>query len=224
MTEEMRPDEPCWRAPAFRAISVWQRSLTNSTAKTENHTMLGFCRDGTAVALVLLNALALIAAADEEVIFTDHFLVQLHEGTNEDAHQLALEHGFGSARKVSGSMRSRTPSKLTLWCMHVCFHTFIIMQSHTYQSCKSEYMMFFCTTQTKATGMKRYSFSKIQAQKLRAWWIKLLLCYSKKQNKKKNMPNLLFLWLAFIVRIPFPTEILKWFLQELPNEIKSSLL
>ncbi|KAI2657437.1 Neuroendocrine convertase 2 [Labeo rohita] len=62
--------------------------------------MLGFCRDGTAVALVLLNALALIAAADEEVIFTDHFLVQLHEGTNEDAHQLALEHGFGSARKL----------------------------------------------------------------------------------------------------------------------------
>uniref|UniRef100_A0A672R446 Neuroendocrine convertase 2 n=2 Tax=Sinocyclocheilus grahami TaxID=75366 RepID=A0A672R446_SINGR len=62
--------------------------------------MLGFCRDGTAVALILLNALVLIAAADEEVIFTDHFLVQLHEGTNEDAHQLAREHGFGSARKL----------------------------------------------------------------------------------------------------------------------------
>uniref|UniRef100_A0A8C1Q3I3 Neuroendocrine convertase 2 n=1 Tax=Cyprinus carpio TaxID=7962 RepID=A0A8C1Q3I3_CYPCA len=62
--------------------------------------MLRFCRDGTAVALILLNALVLIAAADEEVIFTDHFLVQLHEGTNEDAHQLAREHGFGSARKL----------------------------------------------------------------------------------------------------------------------------
>uniref|UniRef100_A0A673K8F2 Neuroendocrine convertase 2 n=1 Tax=Sinocyclocheilus rhinocerous TaxID=307959 RepID=A0A673K8F2_9TELE len=62
--------------------------------------MLGFCRAGTALALILLNALVLIAAADEELIFSDHVLVQLHEGTNEDAHQLALEHGFGSARKL----------------------------------------------------------------------------------------------------------------------------
>uniref|UniRef100_A0A8C1GUG5 Neuroendocrine convertase 2 n=1 Tax=Cyprinus carpio TaxID=7962 RepID=A0A8C1GUG5_CYPCA len=62
--------------------------------------MLGFWRDGTALALILLSALVLIAAAGEELIFSDHFLVQLHEGTNEDAHQLALEHGFGSARKL----------------------------------------------------------------------------------------------------------------------------
>uniref|UniRef100_A0A672NEN7 Neuroendocrine convertase 2 n=1 Tax=Sinocyclocheilus grahami TaxID=75366 RepID=A0A672NEN7_SINGR len=62
--------------------------------------MLGFCRAGTALALILLDALVLIAAAHEELIFSDHFLVQLHEGTNEDAHQLALEHGFGSARKL----------------------------------------------------------------------------------------------------------------------------
>uniref|UniRef100_A0A8C1XXL9 Neuroendocrine convertase 2 n=1 Tax=Cyprinus carpio TaxID=7962 RepID=A0A8C1XXL9_CYPCA len=62
--------------------------------------MLGFWRDGTALALILLSALVLLAAAGEELIFSNHFLVQLHEGTNEDAHQLALEHGFGSARKL----------------------------------------------------------------------------------------------------------------------------
>lgn len=96
-----------WRAllkrSSVHSISVWQRSLSDSTAKKE-HTMRGFCRDGTAVALVLLGALALSAAADEELIFTNHFLVQLHEGTDGDAHQLALEHGFGSARKASSSM------------------------------------------------------------------------------------------------------------------------
>lgn len=83
--------------------------------------MRGFFGDGTAVALTLLSAWALIAAADEELIFTNHFLVQLHEGTNEDAHQLALEHGFGSARKASNSMHLRMASKLPISCMHVCF-------------------------------------------------------------------------------------------------------
>lgn len=77
--------------------------------------MRGFFGDGTAVALTLLSAWALIAAADEELIFTNHFLVQLHEGTNEDAHQLALEHGFGSARKASNSMHLKTAN-----VMHAC--------------------------------------------------------------------------------------------------------
>lgn len=76
--------------------------------------MRGFFGDGTAVALILLSAWALIAAADEELIFTNHFLVQLHEGTNEDAHQLALEHGFGSARKASNNMHLRMASKLPI--------------------------------------------------------------------------------------------------------------
>lgn len=73
--------------------------------------MLGFFRDGTAVALILFHALMHIAAADEEVVLTDHFLVQLHEGTDEDAHQLALEHGFRSARKVSSNDRCYTRDK-----------------------------------------------------------------------------------------------------------------
>lgn len=67
--------------------------------------MLGFFKDGTAVALILFHALMHGAAADEEVVFTDHFLVHLNEMTDEDAHQLALEHGFRSARKVSSKDR-----------------------------------------------------------------------------------------------------------------------
>jgi len=64
-----------------------------------------FFRD---VVLLLLNALVLISAAGEELIFTNHALVQLHEGTDEDAHTLALENGFGSARKVRAPERLQT--------------------------------------------------------------------------------------------------------------------
>lgn len=92
-------------------------SIHSQTARrNKKHTMLGFFRDGTAVALILFHALMHIAAADEEVVLTAHFLVQLHEGTDEDAHQLALEHGFRSARKVSSndswSTRDKTTSEL----------------------------------------------------------------------------------------------------------------
>lgn len=62
--------------------------------------MLGTMKYGTAVALLLFTALLFFTGATEEGIFTNHLLVQLHEGGNEDAHQLALEYGFGSARQV----------------------------------------------------------------------------------------------------------------------------
>lgn len=63
-----------------------------------------FFRD---VVLLLLNALVLMSAAGEELIFTNHALVQLHEGSDGDAHTLALENGFGSARKVCAPERLR---------------------------------------------------------------------------------------------------------------------
>nr|AGC24764.1 prohormone convertase 2 copy 1 [Anguilla anguilla] len=63
--------------------------------------MLGFCRDGKPFVLILLNALVVSKGAAEENVFTNHLLVQLHEGTNDEAQQLAMEHGFDSARKLS---------------------------------------------------------------------------------------------------------------------------
>ncbi|TSN48491.1 Neuroendocrine convertase 2 [Bagarius yarrelli] len=62
--------------------------------------MLGAVKCGTAVVLLLFTALLLFTGAAEEGIYTNHLLVQLHEGGNEDAQQLALEYGFGSARQL----------------------------------------------------------------------------------------------------------------------------
>ncbi|XP_030604422.1 neuroendocrine convertase 2 isoform X2 [Archocentrus centrarchus] len=62
--------------------------------------MLGSPRYGTAVGfIVLLNALLLATQAAEGVL-TDHFLVQLHEDAQDEAHQVATQHGFQSARKL----------------------------------------------------------------------------------------------------------------------------
>lgn len=84
-------------------------SMCDSLQSRTHSTMRGFRGDGTAVAFVLLSALMLVAAADAERAFTDHFLVQLREGTTGDAQQLALEHGFRSARKVRDN---------DLWSIH----------------------------------------------------------------------------------------------------------
>lgn len=62
--------------------------------------MIGDVKYGTAVVLLLFTALLLFTGATEQGIYTNHLLVQLHEGGNEDAHQLAHEYGFGSARQV----------------------------------------------------------------------------------------------------------------------------
>ncbi|KAM7385503.1 hypothetical protein PAMP_001585 [Pampus punctatissimus] len=62
--------------------------------------MHGSPRHGTAVGfIVLLNALLLATQAAERVL-TDHLLVQLHEDAQDEAHQLATQHGFQSARKL----------------------------------------------------------------------------------------------------------------------------
>ncbi|XP_061087268.1 neuroendocrine convertase 2 [Conger conger] len=62
--------------------------------------MLEFSRDGATVTLILLLVTVSATASTEEAVFTNHFLVQLHEQTGDEAHQLATEHGFDSARKV----------------------------------------------------------------------------------------------------------------------------
>lgn len=63
--------------------------------------MLGAVKYGTAVGVLLFTALLLFTGATDEAVFTNHLLVQLHEGGEQDAHQVALEYGFGSARQVS---------------------------------------------------------------------------------------------------------------------------
>lgn len=50
--------------------------------------------------MILLNALFLATQTAEEGIFTNHLLVQLHEGKDDEAHQLATEHGYQSVRKL----------------------------------------------------------------------------------------------------------------------------
>lgn len=62
--------------------------------------MLEFSGDGATVTLILLLITVSATASAEEGVFTNHFLVQLHEQTEDEAHQLATEHGFDSARKV----------------------------------------------------------------------------------------------------------------------------
>uniref|UniRef100_A0A4W4F2J2 Neuroendocrine convertase 2 n=1 Tax=Electrophorus electricus TaxID=8005 RepID=A0A4W4F2J2_ELEEL len=62
--------------------------------------MLGTFKYGTAAVLILFSALLLITGDAEEGIFTNHLLVQLHEGGDEEVHQLTVEYAFGSARKL----------------------------------------------------------------------------------------------------------------------------
>lgn len=49
---------------------------------------------------LLLLLLLLIATQAAQGALTDHLLVQLHEDAQDEAHQLAAQHGFQSARKV----------------------------------------------------------------------------------------------------------------------------
>lgn len=80
--------------------------------------MCGSSRHGTAVGfIVLLNALLLATQAAEGVL-TDHLLVQLHEDAQDEAHQLATQHGFQSARKVG--MRGYV-SYRPISCFFPCF-------------------------------------------------------------------------------------------------------
>ncbi|MGH0137130.1 UNVERIFIED_CONTAM: hypothetical protein FKN15_015826, partial [Acipenser sinensis] len=62
-------------------------------------TMRGFNKDGTTVILVLLNLILFETADAEKAIFTNHFLVQLHEG-EDVAKQVAADHGFNSGKKL----------------------------------------------------------------------------------------------------------------------------
>lgn len=73
--------------------------------------MLGAVKYGTAVVVLLFTALLLFTGATEEGIYTNHLLVQLHQGGQEDAHQLALEYGFGSARQVRDENKSQNTFK-----------------------------------------------------------------------------------------------------------------
>ncbi|RXN01554.1 Neuroendocrine convertase 2 [Acipenser ruthenus] len=61
--------------------------------------MRGFNKDGTTVILVLLNLILFETADAEKAIFTNHFLVQLHEG-EDVAKQVAADHGFNSGKKL----------------------------------------------------------------------------------------------------------------------------
>uniref|UniRef100_A0A8C9VQE3 Neuroendocrine convertase 2 n=1 Tax=Scleropages formosus TaxID=113540 RepID=A0A8C9VQE3_SCLFO len=68
--------------------------------------MLALHRDGTPAALALLlapllHALVASARAAHGGSFSGHVLVQMHEGPEDEAHRVAAEHGFDSARKVS---------------------------------------------------------------------------------------------------------------------------
>lgn len=62
--------------------------------------MRGSPRHGTAAGwMVLLNAL-LLSTQPAQGVTTDHLLVQLRGDAQDEAHQLATQHGFQSARKV----------------------------------------------------------------------------------------------------------------------------
>lgn len=82
--------------------------------------MRGSPRHGTAVGfIVLLNALLLATQAAEGVL-TDHLLVQLHEDAQDEAHQLATQHGFQSARKV-GMLGENSRALLPLPSIFILF-------------------------------------------------------------------------------------------------------
>ncbi|MGH0145279.1 UNVERIFIED_CONTAM: hypothetical protein FKN15_014255, partial [Acipenser sinensis] len=63
--------------------------------------MLGLNKDGTTVILVLLNAIIFATATAEKAIYTNHFLVQLHEGEDNVAKQVAADHGFNIGKKIA---------------------------------------------------------------------------------------------------------------------------
>ncbi|MBN3276227.1 NEC2 convertase, partial [Polyodon spathula] len=62
--------------------------------------MLGLNKDGTRVIVVLLNAIIFATAAAEKSIYTNHFLVHLHEGDDNVAKQVAEDHGFNIGKKL----------------------------------------------------------------------------------------------------------------------------
>lgn len=87
-----------------------------TTLDTNRGTMLGPAKDGTLLVLLVLHALVVLAQAADEGIITEHFLVQLQGGSEDEAHQLAAEHGFDGARKVGTVLvatRTNQMSKLT---------------------------------------------------------------------------------------------------------------
>lgn len=66
--------------------------------------------------MVALNALLLLLLAAQAArgASTDHLLVQLREDAQDEAHQLATQHGFQSARKVNGMLGSHCRALLPL--------------------------------------------------------------------------------------------------------------
>ena len=67
--------------------------------------MRGGCISQGKAAAGLLFCVMVFASA-ERPVFTNHFLVELHRGGEEEARQVAAEHGFG-VRKVSISLGFR---------------------------------------------------------------------------------------------------------------------
>ncbi|KAJ0067146.1 hypothetical protein NL108_012797 [Boleophthalmus pectinirostris] len=62
--------------------------------------MHGSPRHGTALGFIVLNALLLVATQLAQGVPSEHLLVQLHEDVQDQAHQLATQYGFQSARKL----------------------------------------------------------------------------------------------------------------------------
>lgn len=84
---------------------------------TSPDTMRGSSRYGAGVgSMVALNALLLLLLAAQAArgASTDHLLVQLREDAQDEAHQLATQHGFQSARKVNGMLGSHCRALLPL--------------------------------------------------------------------------------------------------------------
>lgn len=65
-------------------------------------TMYGSSRHGTAAGFAAMLCAVLLAPRAARGVLTDHLLVQLREDAQDEAHQLAAQHGFQSARKVKG--------------------------------------------------------------------------------------------------------------------------
>ncbi|KAK7901860.1 hypothetical protein WMY93_018629 [Mugilogobius chulae] len=62
--------------------------------------MRGSPRHGTALGFIVLNALLLVATQPAHGVPSEHLLVQLHKDVQDQAHQLATQYGFQSARKL----------------------------------------------------------------------------------------------------------------------------